>query len=885
MEKNVIIKFIAESQTDAGLSDMEQFKQAIDSTVKKLQDLQSEHKKGSREWKEYAGVIAGVEKEFKDINAELSKSGKSIQEYAKNFSKINEKIAEGAVSTPKFTTQLRLMKDELAKLEAEGINPTDNGFISLAVKAAKMEDQIGDTRQRIAHLASDTKNLDAAMSLGSGLAGGFAIATSTAALLGGESEELQQAFFKVQAAISILNGVQQVANVLNKDSIANVVIGTAVEDINTVSKLKNAAAKRTNVAITALEAKATAGSTAAKISATIAQKALNLAMKANPAGIILTAIIALGGGLMLLSRRLLRANEVQEKLNRTLAETKKQIIGISEASTFDVEIAKAAGKSVEEIRKITREALQAKLALADLAMDTVLQNRKHNFWSWLGFSDKVIDQKAYDEAKAMQDQAYSDLKEFNNKITIEDVKARHDRAKKISDANKSAHEKALEEAKKRAEEIRNAELQLEDVTIAQMQEGQFKEIEQIRLNFERKSAEIKGNSAVEVELRKQLAQLMQREIEAVEMKHAKEDAEKKKETIEKALQSEIDMAKLASNEKISIEKHKAEMILASDKSTFEEKKQARERIDSLERESLDVEGDYLKFALEYNLISIEDYEHSVYELKNRYRELDLKKAREKAELEKELQQAVFDFGVQLMQMAFDYRKEKLQQEMEDLDHYYTTDAEEAKKNSDKKLITEQALAQKKLEIRQKQAAAEKAQALFQIAINTASAIMKIWADVPKLDFGASTVALTAIAAALGAAQAISVASKPLPKYAKGRKGGPGELAVVGELGPEVMWVPDGASIVPNGKKLTPNVMDMFGIPRLWDIDKNITAPQPPKGGDIDYKKLGKAVADAMKFPDYPQQRPVTVNVDRNGVTVTDGNSETTYLNKKYKGDW
>lgn len=58
-------------------------------------------------------------------------------------------------------------------------------------------------------------------------------------------------------------------------------------------------------------------------------------------------------------------------------------------------------------------------------------------------------------------------------------------------------------------------------------------------------------------------------------------------------------------------------------------------------------------------------------------------------------------------------------------------------------------------------------ALFNIGVNTASAIMKIWAEVPKADFGVSTGILTALAAAAGAAQVAAVLAQPLPKARKG----------------------------------------------------------------------------------------------------------------------
>ena len=79
------------------------------------------------------------------------------------------------------------------------------------------------------------------------------------------------------------------------------------------------------------------------------------------------------------------------------------------------------------------------------------------------------------------------------------------------------------------------------------------------------------------------------------------------------------------------------------------------------------------------------------------------------------------------------------------------------------------LAAKKAEETRKQAERQKALSVFEIALNTATAIMKIWAEVPKMDFGVSTVALTAAAAAMGALQLGAVLSEPLPKARKGGK--------------------------------------------------------------------------------------------------------------------
>lgn len=96
------------------------------------------------------------------------------------------------------------------------------------------------------------------------------------------------------------------------------------------------------------------------------------------------------------------------------------------------------------------------------------------------------------------------------------------------------------------------------------------------------------------------------------------------------------------------------------------------------------------------------------------------------------------------------------------------------------------LEKKKTEIAKKQAKRDKATAITNAIINTASAIVRIWADVPKGDFGIATGILTALAAATGAAQIAVIASQPLPEYAEGGMTDGAKMYIAGEAGQE--WI-------------------------------------------------------------------------------------------------
>ena len=123
-----------------------------------------------------------------------------------------------SAGTQSAKQRLREMQKELIAMAQAGQQGTD-AFKRLEQQAGSLKDEIGDVNQRIKNLASDTKRIDAFVGAVQGIAAGFQIAQGAAALFGAEEEELQKSLVKVQAAMALANGVQQVANLLNKDSI------------------------------------------------------------------------------------------------------------------------------------------------------------------------------------------------------------------------------------------------------------------------------------------------------------------------------------------------------------------------------------------------------------------------------------------------------------------------------------------------------------------------------------------------------------------------------------------------------------------------------------------------------------------------------------------
>lgn len=140
---------------------------------------------------------------------------------------------------------------------------------------------------------------------------------------------------------------------------------------------------------------------------------------------------------------------------------------------------------------------------------------------------------------------------------------------------------------------------------------------------------------------------------------------------------------------------------------------------------------------------------------------------------------------------------KIDEEIAKNDEYYTRQIELAGDDQRQKDLLQQEQEKKRQELEKKkkkeqhkQAVFDKAVTIAQIAIQTALAVMKAAPAIPLM-------VMAGIAGAISLATAIAT---PIPKYKHGRKGGPAEVAVVGDGGiPEIISRPDGS-----GARTTPN---------------------------------------------------------------------------------
>src|SRR5690606_23372218 len=133
--------------------------------------------------------------------------------------------------------------------------------------------------------------------------------------------------------------------------------------------------------------------------------------------------------------------------------------------------------------------------------------------------------------------------------------------------------------------------------------------------------------------------------------------------------------------------------------------------------------------------------------------------------EQERRRAIEDAAITLSQTIFfgalDNRQEALSIESEQLEERRQRELEAAGDDERKKLAINKKCDREQAKIRQKQANAQKLGALFDIAIITAVGITSALRMFPPNPI------LAGIIAATGAAQALLVAARPVPKFFKG----------------------------------------------------------------------------------------------------------------------
>ncbi len=416
------------SKLAKGITDLDKATKSMDKAViggaynNYLKQIQKELTLTNKQVRDYvlSAKAAAQQKIVTDATeqevVELTLSIELMNEQLEVFADTEEKTEKKTVS---LKAQLKNVKLELQEMAEAGLAGTP-AFNALLDKAGELDDQIKDVNATISNIGSDTRNIEGLIGVAQGVAGGFAVAQGAAALFGEENEDVQKALLKVNAAMAILQGLQQIQTLLQKESTAALFVNRIATTVNTTAMN--------------LYSAATTGATATT--------------RVFKAALVSTGIGAIVVALGFLIEHLMSAEEAQDKLNKTTDDYIKLLDGELAA------IESVSTKFDQALQQIgAKESARIKAQGQSLADQINATNRA------IAAAEGV--NKPIDRTKEEND-AIEELYEKRDKMNLELGQKRIDYEKQVTEETKDEEDKRQAAAEKtRALQERNAAARFE----------------------------------------------------------------------------------------------------------------------------------------------------------------------------------------------------------------------------------------------------------------------------------------------------------------------------------------------------------------------------------------------------------------------------------------
>jgi len=325
-----------------------------------------------------------------------------------------------------------------------------------------------------------------------------------------------------------------------------------------------------------------------------------------------------------------------------------------------------------------------------------------------------------------------------------------------------------------------------------------------------------------------------------------------------------------------------ERIEADERKSLSKRIAAVNQLAALDIGNINRREDALDESLKRNLISQQDYNLQYAQLKDEEVKITEDAEIRKRDLQREHTLKLIQFVQQTANEAvsiiaqFGQQQTDAEQARIDEQRQRIDDLKEAGAITEKEAIARQKrLDKEERSLKIKQAQRDKSIALFQAIINTAAAVAKALAEGGPV--------LAAIAAAIGAAQIALIASKPIPKFGKGKKDNYEGLGEIGETGPELlkrnnkMYLAKKRSLVWIGKN------DKVFNPKetVAILEKQNMEPYIIKDSNTnEYKNINNPQIDYDKLVDAMSSKPINIKLDGYAEYMISKNSFTTYIENR-----
>lgn len=445
----------------------------------------------------------------------------------------------------------------------------------------KLSAALQDAQSKVKTLEKEFEGLEpqqiaeSFVKVGEGIVGGFTAAIGAAQLFGSENEEIEQALVKTQSAIAIAMGARSIAEATVQGRIAARIVLEKASAIATgasaiAQNIWNAAIGQGSIQLKLFRGALIAtglGAIAVLIGLLIANwEDLSKWVKNNtdrikeatqfffkfitPVGLIIEGIEMLGKKFEFVQAII---DSVKKKtwdlfdfIVKALEEIGVLDTAEEDAAEANLERAEAQLESLEKLKRERERQIELAKAEGKTAQEirdmeiAAIQERLIAYQSFVNAKIKASEDLSGDEKEKLKElqfelkKAQLDDERLTKEETDKKLKEEQDRQKKLADERKKAYEDRKKKAEEEAKRIADLERQLQDERIKAIADEREREITQTITEFDRKISEIKGQGQLETELRRQLEINKQRAIDEVNDKFEKDRAAKEAEKLQKA---------------------------------------------------------------------------------------------------------------------------------------------------------------------------------------------------------------------------------------------------------------------------------------------------------------------------------------------------------------
>ena len=279
-----------------------------------LVNLRNEYKNLSEAERNNAEVGGAMLSRIQELDTELKSIDATMGNYQRNVG--HYQLALEALNKTYASERQEL---KALKVAMESLTPGTEEYTKAFNRAAEITHNLSEQQLMLRYSTTDLGDqISNIRGIATNMIAGFSAVNAAMGLFGEKNEDVAKAMLKVQQAMAIVQGLEGMDGLLKR-----------TRGLSTAMKVWFDTSKQVTTQ-TIAQTTAVQGETVATEGATVAQKGLNAAMKANPIGVILTAVMALVTAWTIFGKKITELIKGNEKLNNILTKTKAVLATIGE---------------------------------------------------------------------------------------------------------------------------------------------------------------------------------------------------------------------------------------------------------------------------------------------------------------------------------------------------------------------------------------------------------------------------------------------------------------------------------------------------------------------------------------------------------------------------